>query len=99
MWLVGWTPLYWQAAKGIAICNGMVFVAYAARFRTYRNSHLLSANLAATSFGLAFAIMGETPLFYGHTFQKTQLAPGLLEDLEGKKGDAVVNDLLTLCYV
>jgi hypothetical protein len=99
MWLVGWTPLLWQAAKGIAVCNSMVFVAYAARFKTYRNSYLLKANAMATVTGLVFAVIGTSPLFYGQAFQQTQMAPGLLEDREGQKRDVAVNDLLTLCYV
>lgn len=66
-------------AKSIVISNALVFCLYAARFKTYRNSHLLKANILATCFGIHNAVVGVEPVFYSYFFNKSELVPGLLE--------------------
>ena len=66
-------------AKSILISNVFVFCLYAARFKTYRNSHLLKANGLATWFGIHNGVVGVEPVFYSYFFNNSELVPGLLE--------------------
>jgi hypothetical protein len=66
-------------AKSILISNAFVFCLYAARFKTYRNSHLLKANVLATYFGIHNGVVGVEPVFYSYWFNRSELVPGLLE--------------------
>ena len=66
-------------AKSVLISNVFVFCLYAARFKTYRNSHLLLANVVATWCGIHNGVVGVEPVFYSYLFNKSELVPGLLE--------------------
>ena len=49
--------------KGAAIGNTIVTLVYFTRFKGYRNSYLLRAQVVATLMGLGFAANGLEPIF------------------------------------
>ena len=75
-----WRYLRWNAFKSVLICNGMVFVFYFSRFKTYRNSSLLVTNCLASVLGLCNAVVGCQPIFYSYLFNRSLLAPGVLDE-------------------
>ena len=57
-----------------------MFAFYVARFKNYRNSYLLKANIFATVTGLSLGVQGTKPIFWAYLYNRNHLAPGVLDD-------------------
>ena len=61
-------------AKGVLIANSILMMAYFSRFRTYRNSNLLSMHVPATLFGATCTVAGSKDLFFAFLFDRAELS-------------------------
>eukprot|EP00347_Sterkiella_histriomuscorum_P002899 403366364 len=88
--------------KGMLISTTLVTISYLSRFKTYRNSHLLKAQILASVFGVQSAAYGIIPIFSAYMFNK-QMPASILTDVNtqdfGNKSNDNVNELLAKMYL